>query len=349
MSSVATIECRKGNKCEAFKLSKCPYRHSDDWQNELMATKEYQQHKLQSEQITKLKSAMSDNDIEIAKLKASIAEVLQTIDQLRYKNFDISTEWQALRHDRKANEVKITRCKNTINCKLIIDGNECKYFHPKSDMLILNRKRQNVITRERLESNIPDNLVDAKYYNDKYITFGQHLKSCLNIPDELLSIIRSYCCIKPPTIAPEDWFGCSSIIKCPNHSSRVMICCTLGSTISSCDSCYDIIDFKQEYIIIYSYDNPGRVSIVDSLGYRRSQVNAFAKVFHPMCCNELGYSSDSKLINNSIRGDIKYINKYANDGDTNGQVYWISSLDNMFCLPDIHQETESLVSDITGY
>lgn len=89
-----------------------------------------------------------------------------------------------------------------------------------------------------------------------------------------------------------------------------MICCTLGFTISSCDSCYGIIDFKQKYIIIYSYDNPGRISIVDSSGYRKSQLNAFAKVFHPMCSNELGYPPDGKLIN-----------KYVKDGGINGQVY----------------------------
>lgn len=205
--------CLNGPSCRYFKKGKCRYLHMEE---KKMSSKKVKEAKLNT---TIAEIRVSTDAHKLYELKTEAAridkEYWDLCARLPQTGFDSShplyEKWDKLRvlhnqYDDKVRDMEhsMTPCHRGAQCTYFYPtfpfSKRCSYFHLQEEIAAFEDKRRVDIceheAREYEKKLQRERNVDAVYYRERFTALGCYLKASLPLPDEICSLIRSYCCTR---------------------------------------------------------------------------------------------------------------------------------------------------------
>jgi hypothetical protein len=214
------------------------------------------------------------------------------------------------------------------------DNFKCQNFHTKSELEVLTKQRQDrILIRKEAEraaeeiayqSKLNDQATkDADFYYNKYIELGSSIKeSKLEFPDELMIIIRNYCCSKTfynkllaqfPNITSDGQCNMKEFIKCHNKqcSTKTEQLVLVGEGLCNyyCILCREVIHFSDYYLLSGSFSAP----LNNFSTFVRLSCAGYYPVggvfLHKHCAPLAGLALPTDNTKKYLRGDIKVVDE----------------------------------------
>jgi len=173
---------------------------------EIKLSSQYREHQIclrayenKCKEVQNINKAISEYDKTIRELTDQLNSVKSKLKLASDRRYHLGSEISLNWYDLKLSETKITPCDDTAKCT----EKKCEYFHYAEDEKVrqdyFEEERRKEIEKKRKEKEKEDYKFEQLFYLSSYLDFGVKLKefemtSSIGFSDDLLSLIRSFCC-----------------------------------------------------------------------------------------------------------------------------------------------------------
>lgn len=341
MAPKSSIPCRRGASCLYYLRGTCHYMHKvkTDFSAEVKESANYHLY----EQVQKKIASAEQNEKRLEKevaeardaiehLKAQLNEAASRYNRAECKRIFFNKEQQKERRELIMLERKMTPCTQGRACDFYIKGyletyphirtRSCIAFHTQEEIAFFEAQEEKRVVEAREHNRIEeekrafDN--DKDYYMYRYCSLGNFLKWALaseGFPDEITSIVRSYCAQREFQQANPVQHFYDTFKREPKELKRCSFCPNnlVYSQDMECSLCSTNVKIDNFYLL-----------------YTVNENKVLVHFLHPWCTDLLGMARVNDKVSNYLKGD----HRIFDNKDAEVKIYWNPS---NFCYSGNHR------------